>query len=499
MTVQTATMRFATITGAALTNSARELMMEGEWKKALTVLMDGLEGMTYDYAIGILEGKSKLEGAGETILMVDESPETMTELQEVYAAEFGFGGFVERNGRMYQAYAVVDNLGFEDTSNVLQMSEVARAGAPREEWLYACETVDHKTCFPLVLPWYLVENRARFYASRPQTDFAGIVLDQNGKRLAVLFQETTEGTTPFWRQKENKSLQAAYDQIAQYLPVTGYSQKFGEVHPNKRPQTYAPTATREPLHTQAERNAEYAAAEKAAAERAADLKSQVELARQQVVEFANNDAEFGWRTYAWKGQAGMPGFTLRAPNRALLCYALSTTNASNLQPEYTPFSPRGLKTAEDNPFHTDVWLGCGFEVDAKTYDRENPQYHAVVDLMFEVQKELLNFEVQVLARGPALTGTVVYHDSAVIDKDSILVIPHAGVAFELGAMKSGAVICEVGGRLAHLVTVCREMNRPIIRMDNALSKLRRGQTVTITPDEGRVVIHPMYVQSYGCL
>lgn len=494
MAIQTATIRMVS-SGATLTTRAREMMMEGNWKKALAILMDSFEGMTYEYAIGILEGKSKLIGTNDSVLMVDELPEEAKELQALYTAEFGFGGFVKRGARMYQAYAVVDNLGYEDGNNVREMGEIAKGGQLRPEWMDVCDTVDRKSCYPAVFPWYLLENRAMFYASRPETDFATIVHNPEGRRVAVLFQETTEGSTPFWRQKENVSTQAAYDQISAYLPVTGFSQKFGEAHPKHKPLTRAPVTVVEQVI--AANPDEETVEGQSEAERLTALKAECEDVRRKVVDFADNDAEYGWRTFHWKGIDGLPGLTLRAPNRALLCYALSTTNAWNLQPKYQPFSPRGLKTQEDNPYHTDVWLGCGFDVDASTYDRGNPNYHAVVALMFEVQKELLNFEVQVLARGPKLTGTIVFSDSAVIDKDSILVIPHAGVAFELQAMKAGAVICEVGGKLAHLVTVCREMKKPIIRMDNAVATLRRGQSVTIVPDEGRVLIHPMYVPNYN--
>jgi phosphohistidine swiveling domain-containing protein len=110
--------------------------------------------------------------------------------------------------------------------------------------------------------------------------------------------------------------------------------------------------------------------------------------------------------------------------------------------------------------------------------------------MFQVQKDLLDFEVQVLARGAELTGTVVHAGSDKIDRSCILVVPHAGVEFELQAMAAGAVICEAGGRLAHLVTVCREQDKPILRMEGACAKFRPGQSVTVHPDTGRITVHP---------
>ena len=157
------------------------------------------------------------------------------------------------------------------------------------------------------------------------------------------------------------------------------------------------------------------------------------------------------------------------------------------------------------------WLAAGGSRQVRTPYWQGLHYDLVQGVMwvlFREAKRVLRLDIVTLGRdmatvslvykvrGKEMTGTVVYHDSDVIDANSILVIPHAGVAFELEAMKAGAVICEVGGKLAHLVTVCRELGKPIIRMDNALSKLRRGQRVTLSPEEGKIEIHAMVPQPF---
>jgi phosphohistidine swiveling domain-containing protein len=496
MAVTTVTLAQFVVTGECLTERARELMSEGEWKKALALLRDSL-GMSYEQAIGVLEGQYRLEGRNDDVRMVAEEASVTCALQERYAVDFGFGGFVKRNGRMYQAYRVLDNLGFEDSNIVRAMREAQSGSLSRPDWLYETETVHTKACSPKLFALYLLEVRAMFYAARPETDFASLVKNAEGTWLLALFEEATTGIAPFWREKENTDSQAAYDQVAQYLPVSGYAQHFGEVHPKDIPRTYRVSLPVQSPADLAEQTQALLAEAKQQADREVTHKAECDKARLAVCNFADQDAEFGWYSFVWKSeQPGMPRLTLRAPKRALICYALSTTSAFNLKPEYTAFSPQGLKLYDDNPYHTDVWLGCGFDIDDRTYDRDNPQYLAVIDLMFAMQMELLNFEVQVLARGKPITGTVVYHDSAVIDADSILVLPHAGVEYEVEALKAGAVICEVGGKLAHLVTVCRELGKPIIRMDNALSKLRRGQRVTLSPEDGKIEIHPIVPTSY---
>lgn len=473
------------VTGASLTNQARDLMKEGDWKKALEVLMDGLEGMTYEYAIAILEGHSRLEGANSDVTLVAEDETTRQELQVDYNENYGMSGFLKFEGRMYQAYRVIDNLGVADCSKLYQLQEVISGDRLCPGWLDNPGTVHEKACRPRAFSASNVETRAKFYASRQESDIGRMVQNKLGRWVVVLFEEVTAGITPFWRAKEESAPQKAYDTIAGYLPVWGYRQMFGdaaanesiepgEALPQPNPESEKPDPTQEEL-----------------AQQAAAFEAEWKALREKVIAFADADDEYGWHTFKYV-QPGRAPLVLRAPKRAAICYALSTTAGHHLMPKYEPLSPSGLKLDEDNPYHTDVWLGCGFDIDKSIYDRDNPAYHAVLDMTFDLQKSLLNFEVHVLAGGVEVTGKVVYADSEVIDKDCILVISNAGVEFEVQALKAGAVICETGGKLAHLVTVCRELSKPIIRMPDARQQLKEGQRITVMPKEGKIEMHPGY-------
>jgi phosphohistidine swiveling domain-containing protein len=488
------TMRYASfvIRGDYLTSQAREHMGTGDWKAALALLVDSLDGMSYDQAIGILEGRHKLTGEGATLYMEEEPPEATAAVQEQYKALYGMGGYVKHEGWMYEPYLVIDNLGKEDASMVMGLPEYANANpwasSVREEWLYDTDLVHMKSCFPKVYPPRALELRAMFYAKSRETEFARLLVNAQGKDVLVLFRRAPDTEMPFWRAKDCKDPQQAFRQLEAYLSVTGHAEYAGEAHPStKVREVYVP---KEP--TQEEQRETAARLEQEMAQQrereARHLQEAAELTAR-IREFADNDSEFGWYDFQWKDPDTGKRLALRAPKRALYCYALSRTDASYRMPTYQPFAPDSFKTAEDDRYHTDVWLGCGLALDAKTYVHSSPEYRAVLDMMFAVQRELLHFEVQVLARGPEVTGTVVYADSEHIDKDCILVVPHAGVEFELQAMKAGAVVTEAGGKLAHLVTVCREMAKPILRMDGARQTLRPGQLVTVQPGNGKVEIH----------
>jgi phosphohistidine swiveling domain-containing protein len=482
--------------GDYLTEQAREKMGDGEWKEALALLVETLVGMTYDQAIGILEGTHKMSGEGTTLFMEEETREARAVLQEHYKAAYGLGGHVKFEGWMYEPYRIVDNLGEEDAKMVLGMPEYQDVNcwgrgtqSLREEWLYETDLVHMKSCYPLVYPARALELRGMFYADSRETELARMLVNSEGKHVIVLFRRASDTNVPFWRAKDSTDMQVAFSQLEPYLSVTGYSQYAGELHPSLRPRDMETSVAELTAEEKADLRArqEVEMAEQVARE----LKHQQEAIALsiRVREFANKDAEFGWYDYQWKDPETGKLLKLRAPKRALYCYALSRTNAAYRMPAYEAISPDSFKTGDDDRYHTDVWLGCGLALDRETYVSSSPEYRAVLDMMFQVQRELLNFEVQVLARGPEVTGTVVYADSETIDKTCVLVVPHAGVEFELQAMKAGAVITEAGGKLAHLVTVCREMDKPIIRMDGARDKLRPGQSVTVNPAEGKVEIY----------
>lgn len=493
----TTTMRYATfvVRGAHLTAQSRELMGTGDWKNALELLTDALEGMTYEQAIGVIEGQYKLTGEGSTIMMEPEDAEVAKALQEQYKDEYEMGQYVKRGNWFYEPYLVIDNVGENDVAKILLMPEYKDTGtqmftaSQRHNWLFVTEVVHRKTCWANFSRQVLL-MRAMHYAKSPESDFAELLTNANGKDVLVLFHRVPSAETPFWRTKDAKDPQCSFSYLENYIPAGGHAQRYGEQHPSMREQPVAPTPV-EP--TAAER--EEARQELAAELEAQQVREEAKLAEAQALTeriraFADADTEYGWQNYSWLDKESGKRLQLRAPRRALLCYALSRTAASHQMPVYKAFSPDSFKTADDDQYHTDVWLGCGLSLDSKTYVHSSPEYRAVLDMMFEVQREMLNFEVQVLARGPSVFGTVVYADHPNIDKTCILVVPHAGVEFELQAMKAGAVITEAGGRLAHLVTVCREMDKPILRMDDACKKLRSGQQVSVNPAEGKIQIHP---------
>jgi phosphohistidine swiveling domain-containing protein len=458
------------ISGESLTKHVRELVLEGNWRHAMTTLVDGLEGMTHDLALAVLQGEKRLAGKDEDLHDEAESLEVRAKLQQQYA-EVLLANTLCWGGKHYRAYELVTQLGSEVFYAAQQrFNEYGRRGflrrGPVELTQQQAFDVEH----------------ALGYANNVHTDIAFPVHDADQKFVAwvLLAEDTAAADLPLWM-KPNTAVEQLAKNGRYDLPIRRYEEPKA-VTPDTpaepaQPSSATATRTRERSSlTDEQLDSEYA--------------KFIEGIRQRITTFANNDAQFGWHEFKFHHEESGRYVTLKAPKRALMAFALSRTCAAHLAPTYTPFSPMGLKLGVDSPLHTDVWLGCGLNIDDTVYDSNSPNHAAFMEMMFEMQKTLLGYEFQVLTNGgqKEIAGRIVGPDAKYIGPEDILLVPHAGVEFDLPAREASAVICETGGKLAHLVTVCREDNKPIVRVPDALKILQPGMRVTLDLQKGKLDI-----------
>lgn len=460
-----------TVTGEFLTGHVRDLVTEGEWAKGLSTLVEGLQGMTADYALGILKGTFRLSGESPDVYMEDESPEVRAKLEARYK-EILVRDVLRHNQRRYRPYGYVSCYGKPDADYALKM--MYGEGAASEP--LPTDKADKED---------FSRFRALFYAQDPARDLAFLVKMSDGREVFALFQADNSDTQlPPWL-AYSKDPQEAFDQSYMakrdergYDPATAAKEEPASV----------PAAPVMPL---ADIEAEEAA--QRAADIAASIKylGQVARVRFEVQDAADNDEEYGWHVFKYRDDESGESLTLRAPKRALMAFALSRTRAWHLAPDYTAVSDSGWKMYGDNPLHTDVWLGCGLPLDDSTYDHESLPFKAFMAMMYDMQEQLLGFPFTILAsgEGDVTYGTIVGPDFPNITKDNILLVPTAGVEYDLAGQKAGAIVCEQGGKLAHLVTVCRETKKTIIRMDNATATLKSGMRVSINIRKGELHIY----------
>lgn len=511
------------IKGDALTSHGRHLVESGRWIDAIQYLKDSLEGMTHEYAVAILSGTHKLTGEDPQIGFDKEDPEITEALRHQYVQELGLGGLLKVKNTLYRPYKIIDNLGSQDFN--IEKAGNCFGGDYQSQWRYMTHSVDFKTRESYnnghedkLYPSELITDRALHYASDPANDMAHIVNGKDGNKVILLCERHDKNDIPLWLHQPCKDAQESMDAVGQTLPISGCSQTYNNLpfddtldKPTTRVEKFnavmARMASMPLVETPTISNVDTSLDssefmfnlslsdisknnDRILSEKEITFQAECQVLKDKLIAFADADKEFGWYDFEWKDPYSIgPTMKLRAPKRALYCYALSKTSAFNQAPAYVPLSPYDFKTSQDNVFHTDVWLGCGLPINEQTYHQRNSrEYRAVLDMMFDVQKKLLNYDVQVLARGPDILGPIVFHDAEYIDEKCILVLPHAGIEFQVQAMKAGAIICEQGGQLAHLVTVCRELSKPMIRLDNATTLFRKGNGVLIKADTGKLEI-----------
>ena len=212
-----------------------------------------------------------------------------------------------------------------------------------------------------------------------------------------------------------------------------------------------------------------------------------------IKEYADNDTEYGWHTCIYEQ------VKYRFPKRALIWYAFGKMSSIHDKlPKYEPISERSTKMWNDNQYHTDCIIGSGFDLENdNVYGSKvnNAIYTALIEIEEEL-KDLITFDFTILSNGldigndyGLLSGMVYDYDLeymsenvssniSIFNKKRIkhsteyrtIVIPHAGIEYDLVAQNADIIITELGGKLSHLATVSREKGKLLIRMDNGVER-----------------------------
>jgi hypothetical protein len=206
----------------------------------------------------------------------------------------------------------------------------------------------------------------------------------------------------------------------------------------------------------------------------------------------------GFVNFTYKGQ------TFEIPKIALIAWSIRDQSSKF---EYNgdtwrAVSPENLKTDADDAFHSDWWIGAGIPLSA--YDLHGTQYsHAPFN------KALSSFAADLVKRNtldsftilsgsqlPPVSGKLKLYPSSVdnIEDGDIIVLPHGGIEFDAYLKKAcgngnGAVIVEIGNRVAHLSIVANEMGYRVIQLPNAYNLLLGVMRAHVDTQE--VLIKPL--------
>lgn len=438
MTVTTASFR---IDGRHVTRIARDLVLDGDWRKALKVLIDGFEGMDHDIAFKILAGTHTLDGINNDIALLEE---TDVDYQSGSYDLYCHNTFYHLN-QLYKFETLIDH-------------EVVHRDIQRRGLSYD-------------IPAF--EDYVRKYLL-PAQSFSFDVTTTRKKDRVVIASKLDNNNIPLWFDTDKiPSSAKAFDK--QYFP-----EKEIVSTPVAKPVSNRDVNGLDTVKTDWKGSfrsqAAQATAEHFGFSNVADFSESV---RKDVLKAIEE------RGVQWKEihiETADIDEVIRYPYELALAYALSRTDVRSFGPSWTPVSPADIKMSNDSRLHSDIWVALGFDFDGSEYDHDTKANMILMLLVSELQRVAFpagDFTILNSAGLALFEGQVVTPTSKNITKNDILVIPHAGPEFELQAMKAGLVISEVGGKLAHLVIVGRELGLPLVRVDNACTLFKEGVTLIL--------------------
>lgn len=475
------------ITGQFITEHARGLVLSGEYRDAKDFLIESLEGMTEDYATKILKGEAMLAGSTNEESGVYMTEQVEDEEFDYYMETFKFqnSGILRHKNKFYRPKFHVNSYDINDFHHATKMlgNDLKRS---------------HETA----------KARASYYgydgmiASSPSTSYdqrEGVVPNDFETNIVVLWELISD--FPTWV-KPHKNAQEALDDYLSVrgLSVTGaseywdYSQKeiIEKIAEYKNDDENMRLIHEVEPHQELKEQIEYDR-----------YQEKIKTYRAKIVEQAGPVDGEGWiRLPIYKdldsafSDKSAPVSYVSVPKAPYMIWALQRSIPSKLDilPKWNSVCPSGMKMMNDSSEHSDWVIGAGY--DPETFYEK---YRNVNDCAYahgmKMAEEILQFDFLTLSKSDKKTvyGTIKYlKPGETLEAGEIGAIPHAGVEFDAAlrsAQKHGsALICKVGGKLAHVAIVGRELNVPIIMWDK-IDEIFQGTSVTINLENGKIKVH----------
>lgn len=490
---------FFSVENGFITDYARDLVLEGNWRKALRTLTEATTPrLRLDEAVSILEGTATLQRLDDgSHLLVPQDPACPRLARYRATSRYQQAGIFELDGEFYRPYGYVTQYGKGDET-------------------YALDSLRERDDFVLMDEY--LQKRTFFYARHPESDKAFYQINPH----PVLFKRV-QGPA-FWVRTFDTAQAALTDYLSEATLTDLTSGLFenskdGEVAtPDEWEFYYAGAVSGFVLENDScvlrgdgwtNLRKVFAARERLEeALRALDPQKPSNYDNEgrlhspeahdrfyreaagvffgaRVVERAK--AQGGFLTL--KIEDGDTSYDLPVARIPFLKWADGITHGEKFGdlPSWRPICPSGLKMYGDNPMHTDWWLGAGLHA-RSAYVQGDPVTKAAFNFAFSLARSTGTQLVRLAGRG-TVTGPVVFPKAGEgVFEGAIAIVPNAGVDYEIALMTAckkgaGAVISAAGGKLAHLATVSRELDARLAVVENAMTVFREGDIVTLNLDD----------------
>ena len=481
------------IDGGYIAEIARSRVIEGNWQHGLKILVEGLEGMTYDLAISILSGEKTLVGstadeAGIDIVDSPDSDKQIARFRDTLA--FQTKGLFNYRNKFWRPYAVVTSWGVEDQVFASRVSD----GRERPVYLGGVGDQSSKDSHGI--------TRSLFYANNPHQDMAVLVPVGTSRRTRTVLCEEIQAP-PFWvniPKLDDPALGLTSQDRIPALEERGNSIRFGSSEPLSGAKKKLTGFSKPAM------NDTTASATEELTDEELDAQFNAKLARYVTAIQKQATAGDGFLDLNLLDAEENTVSLLKVPVGPFMRWVLQDIpeELGIPMPTWQPVCPSGLKMVGDNPYHSDWVLGAGLPLE-NAYEIDSPEQKAAWRKREDLLKKLCSFECVVLSGKGSVFGEVVHPKPGErVSPGSIAVIPHAGPEYQLALESAcsegrGAVICEIGGKLAHLAIVSRELSAKLaqggsdlgarlVMQSGALSKYAEGSGLMVDCDNHTITL-----------
>jgi phosphohistidine swiveling domain-containing protein len=462
----------------------RDKVLSKDWRGALRTLTS--LPVTLDDAVALLRGDLTLVDAGNGQVVLAEQPNDCPDLKRyLNTAHWQNAGILERNGEFYQPYAEITGFTWQDLDPVMtRLREL-------EDWCTMREFRD---------------MRARHYVDTP---FDDIVCFDTGTN-PVIFKRV-QGP-PFWMKTFEDAAEAVKDCLAakRHIEVRG----GGSGSCNAASVEFYLKPARDGFLLK-DFDAVVQGEEGEMLERIMEMRDRFDNRDDSEDDpWYSDESRFQDAVSAlyWKWKVDQAaetngGFmeivtgcdededkvTYRIARIPFLWWAYERRRHEGVLPHWDIVCPSGMKMYGDNPLHTDWWVSSGLAL-KQAYDHDHPLNQAAWKIATKWQYTEGAKCIKLAGKGK-VSGPIVFpKPNEAVPAGSIAVVSHAGPDYQLALTSackgdSGAVIAQVGGKLAHLAIVSREMGARLVVIDEALTTFKEGELVTLDLDNCDVLIH----------
>lgn len=423
--------------GSAIVDSARDMVLAGEWAKALNSFDENLEDFPMDIALAILRGDKTLTGFNDNIDVVDDndSEEYKQTVSEIYLDDY-----------------------FYDHGDFLKFDRIIES----RDFTYMMDThgLSHGPHFG--------HTEMLNAATKHMADIKTEKVYRLGSDRFMVARKENPNTVPMWLKKSDfaQSAERCYNNMYGGVPV---ATKAPEI---KKEVNIKEKTTEMPAYLKSHRLSYLEMVSKQKGYK--DIQSMTNDLRSKVLDACEKKA-ISWKDISVENTNGEK-VTKKVPVELVYAYI---TRDSNI---WMPICESGLKMEEDSSFHSDLWLAMGYDLNGEEYNYDNPetsQFYDVIDSMRFNYKNVGDFATLNDVKMKSFSGKIVFENSEKITDKDILVLPNANLKYEKIAKKAGMVITERGGPVSHLVIVGREEMFPVIIMKDAISKLKDYESIEV--------------------